>query len=85
MSEDRHSDIFSASEALSYLHLPAGDKRTLATLRAHYGLPAHKIGKHLYYHRVDLDSLVNRIFGLSGCWTPEQGRVKPLAFTGRTR
>jgi hypothetical protein len=69
-SEIRHPDIFTAEEALAYLHLPADQLRTLETLRDKYGLVGFTIGKRMMYHRRHLDECVERMFGLAGCRQP---------------
>lgn len=60
----RHPDIFTAEEAMEYLHIPAGETRTLQTLRESHGLRCVMVGRNSMYHRVDLDQLVERMWGL---------------------
>lgn len=63
MSDRRHTDLFTAAEAMEYLHLTADDERALETLRSTHGLHAARIGKAYMYHRHDLDAVVLRVFG----------------------
>lgn len=70
----RHPDIFTAAEALAYLHAATGTERTLETLRTTHKLPSSKIGYETVYHRAHLDALVLRIFGLD-----QRMRAKPVA------
>jgi hypothetical protein len=60
---ERHPDIFTAAEALEYMHLSGDAERTLETLRITYKLKSAQIGRSLMYHRADLDELVERMFG----------------------
>lgn len=61
----RHPDLFTADEALQYLHLSGEADRTLETLREKHQLIGQKVGRALMYHRRHLDSLIDRLFGIS--------------------
>lgn len=64
----RHPDLFTAAEALEYLHLPPDSIGTLDSLRDRFkGFreAGRRIGKEYTYHRRDLDKLVDEIFGFT--------------------
>jgi hypothetical protein len=65
MSETRkHPDVFTAEEAVEYLHLDS--EQTLRTLRDRFGLVGIPFfGKELRYLRKDLDALVARASAVS--------------------
>jgi hypothetical protein len=64
-SDRQHPDLFTGEEAAIYLHLdPVKGERTLETLRERDGLVGFRIGKEFMYHRLHLDSLIDRIFGI---------------------
>jgi hypothetical protein len=56
-----HADIFTPLEAANYLKFST--ERSLETLRKHYNLVAHRVGKSYFYHREDLDACALRMFG----------------------
>lgn len=62
----RHPDMFSPEEAFAYVLGPAKPfcARTLESWRTKYGLPGQKITDSLYYHRADLDAMVDRMFSV---------------------
>ena len=60
----RHPDLFTESEALEYLHLPADASNTMRGFREKHGLAGHKFGNEFIYHRQDLDRLVIKLCGL---------------------
>jgi hypothetical protein len=57
----RHHDVFTPVEAAAYLGFDS--HRSLETVREHYGLLGHRVGKCYLYHRADLDACVLRMFG----------------------
>lgn len=64
MSDRRHPDIFSPREAFAYVLGPDTEfsDRTLETWRQSYGLNAVRLSTTYYYHRRDLDALIERLF-----------------------
>ena len=63
----RHPDLFTAEEAIVYLHLDG--ERALRTLRDDYGLVGHPgVGKGFMYWREDLDRAALRIVGRDREW-----------------
>jgi len=69
---EHHPDLFTAAEALIYLHLPEDSGRTLETLRASHALNGVKLGRELMYHRNDLDACISRLFGKSTAFRPDR-------------
>jgi hypothetical protein len=57
----RHPDIFTPAEAAVYLGFES--ERSLETVREHFGLVGHRVGKGLLFHRADLDAVAVRMFG----------------------
>lgn len=59
----RHPDVFSAAEALAYLHRdPVADANLIETLRDKGVLIGTKIGRELMFHREELDAAVMLLF-----------------------
>jgi hypothetical protein len=61
-----HPDLFTAEEAIEYLHLPPPPTglRVLETLRYEKGLIGRRITRKYHYHRRDLDDFIQKVWGL---------------------
>ncbi len=72
--ERRHPDLFSASEAATYLHLE--NAVTLDHLRREKLLTGFMIGKQMMYLKNDLDDCIAKLAGLPV--TPRLPKMTPM-------
>lgn len=84
----RHPDIFTAEEAVAYLHLES--VRSLDTLRDEGLLTGHRpVGKGYLYHREDLDTCALKMFGKGSTKTNHEAttahRDRSLRISGGAR
>jgi hypothetical protein len=80
----QHPDLFTAVEALAYLHRPckdplnptAAELAVLQTLKENHGLWGRHIGRELAYHRLALDQVVLRLFGMDQAQSDASGSLR---------